>query len=75
MPLPPAQFKYGAELGVPGDEYNKFLCREGSLRLLKDKNQLPSLHGHLLYSSPGAPSSAPYWNCAGGNGNSFRPPF
>ena len=27
---PPAQFKYGAELGAPGDEYNKPPCREGS---------------------------------------------
>ena len=26
----PAQFKYGAELGAPGDEYNKFPCKGGS---------------------------------------------
>ena len=52
MPLPPAQFKYGAELGAPGDEYNKFPCREGSLRLLKDISQLPFLYRDLLYSSP-----------------------
>ena len=48
---------------------NKSPCGEGSLRLLKDKSQLPPLHGNLLYSSPGAPSSAPYLNCAGGKGN------
>ena len=49
--------------------------REGSPRLLKDKTQLPSLHRDLLYSPPGAPSSAPYLNCASGNGNAFGPPF
>ena len=49
--LPLAQFKYGAELGAPGDEYNKSPCGEESLRLLKDKSQLPTLHGDLLYSS------------------------
>ena len=27
-----AQFKYGAERGAPGDEYNKSPCREGSPR-------------------------------------------
>ena len=37
--------------------------------MLKDKNQLPALHGDLLYSSPGVLSSAPYLNCAGGKGN------
>ena len=26
---------------------------------------LPSLHGDLLYSSPGAPSSAPFWTVQG----------
>ena len=62
------QFKYGAELGAPGDEYNKSPCGEGNPRLLKDKSQLPTLHGDLLYSSPGAPSSAPYLNCASGQG-------
>ena len=75
MPLPPAQFKYGAELGAPGDECNKSPCREGSSRLLKDKSQPATLHGDLLYSSPGAPSSVPYLNCAGGKGNGFGPPF
>ena len=75
MPLALAQFKYGAELGAPDDEYNKSPCREGSPRLLKDKSQLLSLHGDLLYSSPGAPSSAPYLNCASGNGNAFGPLF
>ena len=68
MPLPLAQFKYGAELGEPGDEYNKSPCEEGSPRLLKDKIQLPTLHGDLLYSSPGSPSSAPYLNRASGKG-------
>ena len=29
----------------------------------------PPLHGDLLYSLPGAPSSAPYLNCAGSDGN------
>ena len=56
MPLPPAPFKYVAELGAPSDEYNKSPCREGSPRLLKDKSRLPILHGDLLYSSLGAPS-------------------
>ena len=69
MPSLPAHFKYGAELGAPGDEYNKSPCREGSPRLLKVKTQLATLHGDLLYSSPGAPSSAPYLKCAGGKGN------
>ena len=31
----------GAELGAPGDEYNKSPCREGSPRLLKDKTHRP----------------------------------
>ena len=75
MPLPPAQFKYGAELGPPSDEHNKSPCGEGSPRLLKDKSQLPTLHRDLLYLSPGGPSSAPYLNCAGGKGYGFRPPF
>ena len=75
MPLALAQFKYGAELGAPDDEYNKSPCREGSPRLLKDKSQLLSLHGDLLYSSPGVSSSAPYLNCAGGNDDAFGPPF
>ena len=30
LPSPPAQFKYGAELEAPGDEYNKSPCRVGS---------------------------------------------
>ena len=59
MPLPLAHFKYGTELRAPGDEYNKSPCGEGSPRLLKDKSQLPTLHGELLCSSPGAPSSEP----------------
>ena len=42
-PLLSAQFKYGAELGTPGDEYNKSPCREGSPRLLNYKSHLPSL--------------------------------
>ena len=71
MPLPPAQFKYGAELGALSDEYNKSVCGEGRPRSLKDKSQLPTLHGDLLYSSLGTPSSAPYLNCAGGKGNGF----
>ena len=41
--LPVAQFKYGAELGAPGDEYNKSPYGEGSPRLLKDKTQLPTV--------------------------------
>ncbi len=32
----------GAGLGALGDEYNKFPCREGSPRLLKDKTHLPT---------------------------------
>ena len=32
----------GTELGVPGDEYNKSPCREGSPRLLKDKTHHPT---------------------------------
>ena len=75
MPLPPAQFKYGAELGVSSDEYNKCPCRIGSSVLSFSNLGLPSLHGDLLYSSLGAPSSAPYLNCAGGKGNGFGPPF
>ena len=75
LPLQLAQFKNGAELGAPGDEYNKSPCGEGSPRLLKDKSQLPTLHGDLLYSSPGAPSSALLLNCASGKSNGFGPPF
>ena len=71
MPLLPAQFKCGAELGVPGDEYNKSPYREGRPKFLKDKTQLPSLRGNLLYSSTGAPSSAPYFNCAGSEGTAL----
>ena len=63
-----AQFKYGAELGAPGDEYNKSPYGEGSPRLLKDKTQLPTLQGTYYYSSPGTPSLAPYLNCATGKG-------
>ena len=75
MPSPPALFKYGARLGAPGDQYNKFPLREGSCVLSVGNLGLPSLHGDLLYSSPGAPSLAPYLNCAGGDGNDFGPPF
>ena len=39
----PAQFKYGAELEAPGDEYNKSPCRKGNPRLLKEKTQPPTL--------------------------------
>ena len=31
----------GAELGAPGDEYNKSPCREGRARLLEDKTHRP----------------------------------
>ena len=44
-----AQFKYGAELGAPGDKYNKSPYGEGSRRLLKDKTQLPTLQGTYYY--------------------------
>ena len=36
---------------------------------------LAFLRGELLYSSPGAPSSAPHLNCAGSDGNGVGPPF
>ena len=55
----------GTELGTPGDEYNKF-WREGSPKLLKTKlteqsgTPLPP-GGHIFPSSPGVPSSVPFW--------------
>ena len=39
----PCTVQKGAELGAPGDEYNKSPCREGSPRLLKDKTQLAAV--------------------------------
>ena len=33
--------KNGAELGAPGDEYNKSPCREGRAGLLEDKTRRP----------------------------------
>ena len=75
VPLPPAQFKYDAELRAPSDEYNKSSCRVGSWLLPFSNLGLPSPHRDLLYSSSGAPSSVPYLNCAGGKGNGFGLPF
>ena len=46
MPSLPAQFKYGAELGAPGGEYNKSPCREGSF-VLKTKIE-GVLAGHIV---------------------------
>ena len=38
----PCTVQNGAELGAPGDEYNKSPCREGSPILLKDKTHHPT---------------------------------
>ena len=48
--------------GAPGDDYNKSPCRVTSWVLSFSNLGLPSRHRDLLYSWPGAPSSAPYLN-------------
>ena len=48
MPSPLAQLKYGAELGSPGDEYNKSPFREGRPRLLEDKTHRPTTPSGIL---------------------------
>ena len=44
----------GAELGAPGDDYNKSPCREGRSRLLKDKTHRPTTPSGIFSPHRGA---------------------
>ena len=54
----PSTVQNGAELGAPGDEYNKSPCRDGRPRLLKDKTHHPT--------TPYCPDSIPQNTIPGG---------
>ena len=51
----------GAELGAPGDEYNKSPCREGRPRLLKDKTHCPTTPSGIHSFPKANHACAPRW--------------